>query len=722
MVVQAGDALLHYRLLDTIGGGGGGVVWRALDTRLGREVAVKLLPERLSADTEALARLEREARLIAALDHPGIVTLFSVEADGPTRFLTMELVRGETLDRLIPEGGLPLGRLLDLAVPLVDAVAAAHERGITHRDLKPRNVMITPEGRPKVLDFGLAHFGPRPLAPADDSLATLTQSHPGRLVGTLPYMSPEQIRGGAADPRSDVFSLGIMLYEMATGRRPFASDEPAELIASILRDPAPPPEALRAEMPPALARVIESCLEKDPGQRFPSTVALRDALEDIRRGKAPAPSAPRAFGPSVAVLPFADLSREKDQEYFCDGIAEEVIVTLTRIAGLRVASRTSCFLYKKAALDTREIARRLRVSAVLEGSVRTAGDRLRVTAELTDAGSGYHLWSESYDRELRDVFAIQEEIAESIARALEVTLGPGERQALRKAPTRDVEAFDYYLRGRRYYFEYRRTGVEFALEMFGHAIEIDPAYARAHAGIADCSSYLYLYAGHHPEHRDRALESSRRALDLDAGLAQAHVSRGAALTLLDADAEAEAQFLEAQRLDPALFEGAYFHARHCFAQGRLEEAARLFEKAADLERDDYQATLLVGQVYDSLKRPEEAASARRRGLERAEWRLRLNPDDVRARYMGANALVALGERARGLEWARAARALDPDEPMLLYNVACIYALAGALDEALDCAERAVRAGLTEKGWFANDSNLDPLRGHPRFQALLDTLP
>jgi TolB-like protein/Flp pilus assembly protein TadD len=424
----------------------------------------------------------------------------------------------------------------------------------------------------------------------------------------------------------------------------------------------------------------------------------------------------------VAVLPFADMSQEKGQEYFCEGMAEEVIAALTRIEGLRVASRTSSFLFRGTSLDTREIGRRLQVSTLLEGSVRKAGDRLRVTVQLVDVATGYHLWSERFDRQIEDVFAVQDEIAESIALALRVALESRQDAGPRKAPTKSVGAYDYYLRGRKYYFEYRRQGVEFALDMFQQAIQLDPAYARAWAGISDCCAFLYMYAGRDEAQRRRAEEASRQALDLDMSLAESHAAHGLALSLLGRDAEAITAFETAMQLDPGLYEARYFYARHCFAKGELEKAVGLYEQALAVQPDDYQAPLLMAQIYDDLERPEAAAVTRRRGLALAEERLRLSPDDVRGRYLGANALVALGERAKGLQWARAARALDPDEPMLLYNLGCIYAMAGESSEALDCLEKAAAStGIAQREWFEHDSNLDSLREDPRFVAILKTL-
>ncbi len=430
---------------------------------------------------------------------------------------------------------------------------------------------------------------------------------------------------------------------------------------------------------------------------------------------------PSRSQPSIAVLAFSDMSPEKDQEHFCDGIAEEIVKDLSHLKGLRIAARTSAFAFKGKSEDVRTIGRKLAVATVLEGSVRKAGNQLRITVQLINVDDGYHLWSERYDRELKDVFEIQDEISRRIAAALQITLSAKESDAISKVPTANPAAYDFYLRGKQFYSQYKRRGIEFALRMFRQAIELDTNYARAYAGIADCCSFLYLYAGRHPIHREDADSASRKAIELDPESAEAYASRGIALSLIGANVEAEQAFETAIRFGPRLFEAYYFYARFAFALGKLEKAIELYEKSSDVNPQDYQAPLLVAQIYSDLGYSTEAEASRRRGIHNAEARLKMNPDETRAVYMGANGLVALGEIDKGLDWANQAMAMDPDEPMVLYNVACIQSLAGKIDDAINTLERAVRSGLTEKGWLEHDSNLDPLRDHPRFSALLRLL-
>ncbi len=560
----------HYRLVEKLGEGGMGVVWKARDLKLDRDVAVKFLPEGAVNDPERRTFFEREAKAVAALRHPNIVTIYAIdEAEGAT-FFTMELVEGRPLSALVEPGGVALERFLEVALPLADAVAAAHARGIIHRDLKPQNIMIDAAGAVKILDFGLARILlplPRVIGRDEGSTATLDAD----FAGTIAYMSPEQLRSQPLDHRTDIFSLGVVLFEWATGTLPFAGRTGPERIAAALKDEPRSAAGLNPRLPRGIDRVLRHCLEKEPRYRMASALDLRDELAALRDAGA----APGADVPSIAVLPFADMSREKDQGYFCEGIAEEIINALCRIRGLRVASRTGSFQFRDGSAGLREIGHALRVDTVLEGSVRRSGQRLRITVQLIDAARGFHLWSESFDREMSDVFAIQQEIARNVARSLQITLTPQETGALAEVPTSHIQAYDYYLRGRSFYSRYGRHDIEFALQLFSRAVELDPDYALAHAGRADCWSYIYLYAERQDAVRLHAEAAGRRAVELAPACAQAQASLGLALSLGPAKAEAQAAFEKAVRLDPALYEAWYFFARQAFAGGDMAKAASL---------------------------------------------------------------------------------------------------------------------------------------------------
>ena len=456
---------------------------------------------------------------------------------------------------------------------------------------------------------------------------------------------------------------------------------------------------------------------------FALAVVLAWALEVTPEGIKKTKSIPvprisgEPTGSSIAVLPFVDMSPDKDQDYFCEGMAEEIINALTKINGVQVASRTASFQFKDETIDINQIGERLNVNTVLEGSVRKAGDQLRVTAQLIKVEDGYHIWSEGYDRDLQDVFSIQKEIAKNIVEAFQLSLSPTEEKAIEKRPTTNVEAYDFYLRGRKYFYQHRKQGFDYAREMFSRAIETDPSYALAHAGLADCFSRLYMYADSSVSNRLQAETASRLALELDPNLAQAHASRGLALSLSKRYEEAEKAFESAIRLDPNLFEAYYFYARDSLAQGKLEKAVTSFEAACRVRPEDYQSPALLAQAYTGLGRKEEAIKAKWRALDIIEGHLERNPDDARALYLGAAGLIELGKNEQGLDWASRALAMDPEDALINYNVACVYSTSGNLDLALDCLEKSVSRGMAHKDWIAHDTDLDPLRDHPRFKTL-----
>jgi TolB-like protein/Tfp pilus assembly protein PilF len=424
---------------------------------------------------------------------------------------------------------------------------------------------------------------------------------------------------------------------------------------------------------------------------------------------------------SIAVLAFVNMSNDPENEFFSDGIAEDIINALTKVKALRVASRTSSFAFKGKSEDIGGVGRKLKVHTVLEGSVRKAGNRLRVTAQLIDVADGYHLWSERYDRQLEDVFEIQDEIAENIVRALRVVLGEDEKRAIEKAPTENIQAYEYYLRGRQIQHQMRRTALQYARRMFDRAIEIDPNFARAHAGIADCCSFLYMYWDGSNANLEAADASSQRALELDPASAEAHTSRGVALTLRREYREARREFDAALSLNPMLYEAHYFYGRACVTEGKLEEAVSHYRNAWRVRPEDYQAILLSTDTLAKLGWDDEAMKAARQGIQVADAHLELNPDDARAWLLSGAALMRLGQREQALERARRAFAIDPEDSGVLYNLACIYALAGSGNEALDHLNRAIEHGFGQREWLENDSALDSIREEPRFQALLRKL-
>ena len=717
MSLAAGSRLGPYEILGLLGAGGMGEVYRARDPRLGREVAIKLLPD-AAGGPRASDRLLQEARAASTLNHENICTIHDVGEQDGRPFLVMELLRGRTLEARLAEGPVPVDDLLEWGTQVADALEAAHAKGILHRDIKPANLFLTERGPIKVLDFGLAK-----LTAAGGELAKTMApaglTDPGMAVGTVGYMSPEQALGKEVDARTDVFSLGAVLYQMATGRQAFAGHTTAAVYDAILHRTPASPEELNHDLPPALGTVILRALEKTPGARHASSRALRDELLRVaERGRDQA----GLGAPSIAVLPFANMSADPENEYFTDGMAEEIINALCKIEKLRVASRTSSFAFKGRNEDVRKIGRTLNVTTVLEGSVRKSGPRLRITAQLVKVDDGYHLWSERYDRQLEDVFAVQDEISESIVSALRVVLSPREKEAIRKIPTKSMEAYDYYLRGLSFVHILRDQNLQHALTMFRRAVEVDPEFTLAWAGIVEACCWLTAWFTPKEEYRVAADEASARALAIDPDLAEAHVAGGLAASIRGENALARREFEIASRLDPRLWDAYYFHARVHFGEGNIERAAELFRKAFEVRPDEYQAPALLMTCLRGLGQLGEMRALAPRIASIIEKHLDLHPDDVRAMYFLASQWVTIGERDKGLAMARRALDMAPNEPGVRYNVACLYVNEGMYDEALDLLEGNMQYGWGNAEWLSHDPDMKPLVDHPRFRKLLEKMP
>jgi serine/threonine-protein kinase len=604
--VQSGERLGRYTIQGLIGRGGMGTVYRATDPTLGRDVALKVLPADVAADPERIERFRREARALAALNHPHIVTIYSVEQDGDTHFLTMELVGGSPLDSVIAGRGQPLDRVTQVGTAVASALSAAHDKGIIHRDLKPANIIVSDSGQTKVLDFGLSKM--RENISADAPSMTRLETQAGTVVGTPAYMSPEQIAGRDVDQRSDIFSLGVILYEMVTGVRPFSGRSTLEMASSVLHDTPAEASSLRATVPAELAGVIARCLEKSAASRYSSMADLHHALAASARPSSP-PAGPE--GPSIAVLPFTNLSADPDSEFFGDGLAEEILNALAQIDGLRVAARSSSFSFKGKDIDVGEIAARLHVATVLDGSVRRAGSRVRVTLRLIDGTSGFQSWSERYDRDMADIFDVQDEIARAVAAKLKVTLAGGASQRLAKQLTTNVEAYELYLRGRALITK-RGKHVGPGMDCLKRAVELDPAFAVAWAGLADAYTVQGYWGTSPPgEVMPKGLTAARRAVALDPELGEGHCALGAALMLWERDYEgAKRAFEKGLELNPQHIQGRTWFGLFVlqWIGGRLQEGLTELRRAfEDDPLSAYAATMLgfglttVGDTEEGLK-------------------------------------------------------------------------------------------------------------------------
>jgi len=640
-----------------------GEVYRAKDLRLGREVAIKVLPAEVASSPDRLARFEREARTVAGLNHPNIVTLHSVEDVDGVRFLTMELVDGQSLADLVTPGGLPFDRVLDIAIAIADALAAAHERRVVHRDLKPANVMVTRDGRVKVLDFGLARPAPGTTRPetlgetVGESLSTT-----GVIVGTVPYMAPEQIRGEVVDERTDLFAFGILVYELIAGQRPFTAPTAMALSAAILSEDPEPLAAVRADLPPDLSRIVCRCLEKNPRERFQTALDLSNELRRLRRGPHHE-TTEKPFSESlasIAVLPFVNRSQDEADEYFSDGLADELLGMLVKVRGLRVSARASSFHFKGKGVPIAEVGRALNVATLLDGSVRKAGDRVRISLQLVKASNGYHLWSETYDRKFDDIFAVQDDIAQSVVRELRgmllnesgdaatVSQTRGTLAPRSKERTFDPESYDLYLRGR-YLFGASDDGPVRAQELFRKAIERSPRFALAYSGLGE-SYVMQSWLGS----RDRDMTVSQakgalaRALALDDQLCEARVLAGLIKLYFDWDwAGADREFRIAIELGPS---SDLAHREYGFflaLMGRFEEALDAARKAQVLDPLSVKATHEVGYELLVLGRLEEAALEFRKAID-------LNPTWIWGNIKLGMTYSRLGEHDKAMACVRRA--------------------------------------------------------------------
>ena len=791
-----GQTLGHYRIIEKIGAGGMGEVYRAHDEHLERDVALKVLPTGTLADESARKQFRKEALALSKLNHPNIATVFDFDTQEGVDFLAMELVPGEALNQRLKTGALKEKEVVSLGTQLSEGLAAAHTQGIVHRDLKPGNVLITPEGRLKILDFGLAKL----LGPSVDPEVTRSLNETRAVAGTLPYMSPEQLQGEPLDARTDIYAAGVVLYEMTTGRRPFEETLSTALVNDIIHKPAQPPGRLDPKVSGKLQELILKCLEKEPENRYqsakeltvdlrrlamPSLVMAAAASSRPARRRAARPAtyaaaglvlaaallvglnvggwrerlAGRAASPrieSLAVLPLENLSRDSEQEYFADGMTDALITDLAKIRALRVISRTSVMPYKNSKKSMREIASALRADAVIEGSVMRSADRVRIAVQLIDASSERHLWAESYERDLKNIFTLQGEVAQAIAQQVRVVITPQEQARLATKRPVDPEVYELYLKGRHIMMRGGLEDVQKAIEYFQSGLAKDPNNALIYTGLAD--AYIQQMSDVHEspvEATANARAAATRALELDDSLAEAHASLGSIKLLYDWDwTGAETEFKRAMELDPGYADAYVGYGEYLTLVGRLPEALPYFEKAHRLDPLDPWTYRAEGYSYFMAHKYDEAIEQYRKGLE-------MEPDQVT--YFGlVLALAEKGDYATAISEAEKATKLN-DSPLLLTSLASAYARAGrradsyrVLRELEEISKRhgpapawhvepahyvcpyevaGVCAQLGDKDkafewldkayqsrsclyWLRQDPRLDSLHSDPRFQELL----
>jgi serine/threonine protein kinase/tetratricopeptide (TPR) repeat protein len=730
-----GQTVSHYKVTKKLGSGGMGVVYEAEDTRLGRKVALKFLPAEMAQDTQLIERFQREARAASALNHPNICTIHSIEQHERTHFLVMELLEGQTLAQTMGRQPFAIEKLVPMAIQIADALESAHSKGIVHRDIKPANLWVTERAQIKILDFGLAKIEkaqPPDVAKMASQMETMAGelTSPGSTMGTVSYMSPEQARGQLVDARTDLFSVGTVLYQMATGVLPFIGDTSAVVFDSILnRDPRPV-DQVNPTIAPEFGRILSKLLEKERTLRCQTATELKTDLYRLKRDldsgskRAAEMTTDTKSGPtakpttkSVAVLYFENLSGVKEDEYLRDGITEDIITELSKIRGLNTFSRPTVLAYRDKQVTPTQIGAQLKAAYVLTGTLRRAGSRLRITTQLVDAATDFPMWSERYDREMKDVFEVQDEIARKIAEALRVTLSPQELEALAVKPTENLQAYDLYLRGKRYARRQTRQDLEFALQMFESAVAMDPSFALAYAACANACAMFYCNFSRDTVWVDRARTASGHAVALRWDLPEVQVSQAWVLYATDLHDEAVRMVRKAVERKRDC-EGAYYLlCRALFSAGRFQEVVDIMETALEASVEDYNVYVPIANSLGALGKKDMYQNLLQRRMSALENHLKHVPEDARARILLGTDYAEIGREQDALRELNLAMTMRANEASILYNAACLFSLLKRKNEAMDALRKAWEAGFRDVSHVRRDPDLALLHDEPDFERM-----
>ena len=731
----------RYEICSQLGAGGMGEVYLANDTRLDRKVALKILPTTLveketGSAGERIRRFIQEAKAASALNHPNILTIYEIDEVDSEHFIATEYIDGETLRDRLRFSRFTATEAIDIGVQVASALWATHGVGIIHRDIKPDNIMLRRDGIVKVLDFGLAKLTPRErqtshtdsLAPTQNMINTAV----GIVMGTAHYMSPEQARGLEVDARTDIWSLGCVLYELVAGRTPFPGPTSLDIMSGVLQRE---PESLMQHQPDCprdLDRIISRALRKDREERYPTVRDLMTDLKDLKRAlESPSSFISRASGEvsaegvpekSIAVLYFENMNSESESDYFCAGMTEDIITDLSKIKELKVVSRTDVLPFRKKEVNTRHVGEALRVNYILEGSVRTAGNRIRITAQLISVRDGYHLWAERFDRQVEDIFDLQNEVSAKIVDALKISLTDAERQALKHKPTDDLRAYDRYMRGRELLYLKGRRNTESAIRMFTDATAIDPGFASSYAGLAEAYSSMYEWYDGSSSWLSKSIEMNQKALELEPASLDAKF--GIAMVYFHQERFADAKRnLEAIVAENREFYPAYLRlGMIAELTGELDEALQYYHRASELKPSDEDSWLYLQGVQRRLGNVAAAQDAGLKVIEITSRKLEASLDDTIVMSRLAEAYARFGSREEANATLRRVLELEPNDGLALYNCACAYALLGDKSASFILLQRAFQSGFRAVAhWARTESAFDEIRGDGEFQQLVAEL-
>ena len=706
---MVGKLITHYEIENKIGEGGMGVVYKAQDMKLGRSVAIKFLPPHLASSVENKSRFLQEAKAAAALNHPNILSIYEIDEQDGSLFIVMEFIEGETLKSYIYNiksgSGIPYIKATEWLIQIGQGLKAAHDKNIIHRDIKSENIMITNDGQLKIMDFGLAKL---------QGNSGLTKT--GTSLGTLSYMSPEQAQGLPADHRSDIWSLGVVFYEMLTGETLFKAEHEAALLYLIVNEEPPAPSLLDRKIPIQIDLIVKKMLSKDLGFRYQNIDSLLTSLGEVKEEMDRTSNTQKRK--AIAVLPFDNISSDKENEYFGDGLTEELIANLSRLKEMRVISRTTSMQYKDTKKDIQTIGKELGARYIMEGSVRKFHDDLRITAQLIDVDSDEQLWAETYKGKLSDIFDIQEKVAKQIVDALMVKLTPTEKVELTKRPTLNAEAYDFNLRARNYLYLQTKNNIQFAIQFFDKAISLDSRYAEAYAGLAEAYAIKYAYFDRKDEWLEKALELSLKAIMYDSTLSEAYAALALAYFYKSSIDEALTAVNKSLELDPNNFFGYWILGRIYFTTDRISEAVQPFKKVLELNPDFYTAFSDLRMIYERLGERQKHDELVQSALDFFPKYLNKIPEDSRAHIFYAQQLLLGGKKEIAKEEINVALDLSPDDNVMQYNAACMYSRMDEKKEAIDVLNRIIAAGFANFEWIKRDPDLENIKNEPGYLELM----